>query len=493
MRWVLAQADRLFPRSVLPAVTRRGVALAVLAVVAGTVVSLLRTTGTGPLQSIWEEDARAVLSDALNLPFWRTIPQPVAGYYVVVPRLLGVLATLFPLSWAAAVLSVSSAVITALLTVQIYVASGAHLRSKLARFLVSAPMLAAPVAENSLSEIYNRPVCLHFFATYALFWLFVWTPASRLGKAGFLATVGLTAFSTVLIIGYAPLAVLRAGVRRDRLSIWAMVLTLAGSALQLSSVLFGAPAVREHPPRLEPLWALGTFVFWAVPRSFLGYRATISFNEAYFHYDQAVRDHAVMIGLAWLVVLAFVLLAVLGARLGWVRPNWLLAGFAAGYAVWLNTMMVIANGGFTERYLPPVELLLFSAVVLLLLPSERMGVMRTKAVALLAVFGVFVAVVSAFNYRYTDTYRARAPVWTHQVWLAGLRCEQDPALGQVVIRGGPQPFWSIVQVPCHLFRRDYLCAPPACVYLDPPQSLGPPDGRLLPGLPGTVPASASGG
>jgi hypothetical protein len=106
---------------------------------------------------------------------------------------------------------------------------------------------------------------------------------------------------------------------------------------------------------------------------------------------------------------------------------------------------------------------------------------------------VFVAVVSTFNYRYLDTYRAHAPVWTHQVTLAAKRCQQDPTLSQVVIRGGPQPFWSVVQVPCHLFRQDYLCAPPACVYLDPPQSLGPPAGRLLTGLPGALPASASGG
>jgi hypothetical protein len=379
----------------------------------------------------------------------------------------------FPISWAAAVLSISSALITALLTVQIYVASGAHLKSRLARFLVSAPMLVAPVAENSLSEIYNRPVCLHFFAMYALFWLFLWTPASRWGKGGLLATVGLTAFSTVLIIGYLPLAVLRAYVRRDRLSIWALVLTVAGSAAQISSVMGGVTGREHDGPRLEPLWALSTYAVWAVPRSILGYRATLPFNEAYFHYGQAVRDHVVMIGLAWLVVFGLVLAAVLGARRGFLRPNWLLASAAAGYSVWLNVMMVISNGGFTDRYLPPVELLLFSALVVLLLPVGRPRVGHRKAVAFLAAFGVFVAVVSAFNYRWNDTYRAHAPVWKQQVALAGKQCGRDHALSHVVVRGGPKPFWSIVQVPCHLLRRDLACTA-GCVYLDPPWALGPP-------------------
>jgi hypothetical protein len=438
-----------------------------VAVVVGTAISLLRTTGTGPLQSIWEEDARAILSDALNLSGGRAIMRPLAGYYVIGPRLLGELATWFPLGWAAAVLSVSAAVITACFALQVYLASGAHLENTLARLLVSAPLLFAPVAENFLSEIYNRPVCLHFFAMYALFWLLLWTPESRWGKAGLLATAAFTAFSTILIVGYLPLAVARVYLRRDRLSAWILALIAAGSALQLSSFMEGVTGRATTGPRLDPLWALGTYIFWAVPNSVLGFRATVPLSSLHSQFVQTIRDNYAIIALSWLALLAFVAAAWVGARRGWVRPQWRLAALAGGHSVWLGVMMVMANGAIAQRYLPPVELLLFSAVVVLLIPA--VGVNRGR---LLAALAVCIVVVSAFNYRWSDTYRAKAPVWTQQLVEARRTCQSNPAVSHVAVRGGPQPFWSIVYVPCHELLQGITCLEPRCVYLDPPQSLG---------------------
>ncbi len=205
--------------------------LGLLAVLVTTVVGLLRTTGTGPLQSVFEEDARDILGGALDTSGVKAVLTPVQGYFVIGPRLLGELATFFPISWAAAVLSIASAVICGLLAVQVYVASGAHVHSPVARVSIAAPLLLVPVAENVYSEIYNRPVCLHFFALYALFWVLVWTPSSRAGRAGALVTAGMTAFSTALIVGYLPLAALRLYARRDRFSTMLFALVSAGSAL----------------------------------------------------------------------------------------------------------------------------------------------------------------------------------------------------------------------------------------------------------------------
>lgn len=460
-------AASLFPPAARRGTTRRGLLLGMVAVVVGTAISLLRTTGTGPLQSIWEEDARAILSDALNLSGGRAIMRPLAGYYVIGPRLLGELATWFPLGWAAAVLSVSAAVITACFALQVYLASGAHLENTLARLLVSAPLLFAPVAENFLSEIYNRPVCLHFFAMYALFWLLLWTPESRWGKAGLLATAAFTAFSTILIVGYLPLAVARVYLRRDRLSAWILALIAAGSALQLSSFMEGVTGRATTGPRLDPLWALGTYIFWAVPNSVLGFRATVPLSSLHSQFVQTIRDNYAIIALSWLALLAFVAAAWVGARRGWVRPQWRLAALAGGHSVWLGVMMVMANGAIAQRYLPPVELLLFSAVVVLLIPA--VGVNRGR---LLAALAVCIVVVSAFNYRWSDTYRAKAPVWTQQLVEARRTCQSNPAVSHVAVRGGPQPFWSIVYVPCHELLQGITCLEPRCVYLDPPQSLG---------------------
>src|SRR5262245_12892108 len=157
-------AVRLFPDAAAIPAIRRGLALGALALVVGTAVSLLRTGGTGALRTVFEEDAGSVLTDAFNTSSVTVVLSPISGYYVIGPRLLGELATVFPISWAAAVLSLSSAVIAALLAIQIYVASRAHLANPFARFLVAAPLLVAPAVENRLAEVYNRPVCLHFFA-----------------------------------------------------------------------------------------------------------------------------------------------------------------------------------------------------------------------------------------------------------------------------------------------------------------------------------------
>jgi hypothetical protein len=65
---------------------RRRWAVATLAVVAGTPISLTRTTGTGPLQTIWEEYARDPLTDALMRPGAFNLLRPYVGYFQVLPR-----------------------------------------------------------------------------------------------------------------------------------------------------------------------------------------------------------------------------------------------------------------------------------------------------------------------------------------------------------------------------------------------------------------------
>jgi hypothetical protein len=201
-----------------------------------------------------------------------------------------------------------------------------------------------------------------------------------------------------------------------------------------------------------------------VPSSVFGFRATASLADLHLWFVRTVQQNAGLIVAAWLVLLAVVVCAAIGARRGWLRPQWRLAALAAGYSAGLNVMMVMANGAIAQRYLLPVELLLFAAVVALLLPGPGW-----PAGVPLMIFTVFLLGVSAVNYRWHNTYRAQAPVWTEQVAAAREMCRRDPALSQVVIRGGPQPFWSIVTVPCQVLLPRPPCPPPRCVYLDPPR------------------------
>lgn len=460
-----ATADRPF--------TRRQKLGIVFAVVLGAIVSLLRTTGTGPLQSIWEEDARDVLTDTQFMSGARTVVRPMVGYFVVVARLLGELADVFPLSWAAAVLSISSAVLTALMVVLVYHASGAHLDSRLARLLVSVPMLVAPIAENIRSEIYNRPVCLHFFMMYTLFWVLLWVPARRSGRIVACTAVGLSAFTTILTIGFIPLALVRAVVRRDKAGI-IMFSLLITAALANAVARATGYASRGVSMRMDPVWALGEFVFRGLPQSVVGYRAGSGLDSVPNEFGTdpfwtAVGDNVLVIGLAWLLVFAIIAMAVRRHT----APNWPLVVVAALHTVALFCMMVMAQGISETRYLYPVEMLAFATFTLLLLPSAKTATRRLAgfdirtAVVPLALFAVFVGIISVFNYRWHDTYRAQAPKWSDQVARAASECQRNPEMQKVYVRSAPSQFWSVVVIPCSRLRdRGPLCAPPSCVWID---------------------------
>jgi hypothetical protein len=447
----------LFPEASATTSRMRTVVLAVIGVAVGTGVSLARTTGAGPFQTIWEEDARDLLSDALMRPGAFNVIKPYVGYFQVGPRLLAEVATFFPISWAAAVLSIEAAILTALLTLAVYVASGTHLDNPWARFMVAAPMLFAPTAENILSEIYNRPATIQFFIVYAVFWLLLWVPARPLGQAVLLLVVGLSAASTFLVVLFIPLAALRLYVRRDRISLALFGFLVAGAATQVAGLYFGLTNRAFVVPRYEPLWAVSSYVTWALPQSLLGFRLDNS--------GTAGLVRVALIGVPWLIVAAIACLAVRRVT----RPAWLLAIVAAAHSVALACMTIMANGQVTQRYLLPVEMLLFTALVALLMPSDRWS--RVRAHVPLVVFTTFVLIVSGFNYRWHNTYRAQGPLWTEQVKLAAISC-QAPGRREALVRSGPAPWYSLVRVPCHVLNKTMACQDPYCVQIGAPRLTG---------------------
>jgi len=422
-----------------------------LAVLLGTALSLARVTGTGPFDTIFEEDARDILTAALNLSGTRAVLKPAVGYFLIFPRLLGELATFLPLRWAAAVLSISSALVTALLALTVYVAAGAHVRNTAVRLLLSVPLLCAPVAENFISEIYNRPVCLHFFALYTLFWVLLWTPHTRGGRIATLVIAGFTATSTVLVVALLPLAALRVVARRDRLGIATFALLLGGTALHWYAGASGMTS-RDNisEPRMEPLWALATFVVLAVPMSILGFRAAQPLWYVAETPDALGTQNWLLVGAAWAVIAAVVGAAVIGHRRGWLRPNVPLAVLAALHAVGLHCLMSMANGASAMRYMLPVEVCLYAALALLLIPA---GPVRLPTSAPVLALAVVVLVAVAFNLRWEDTYRGRSPSWNGGITKAVAACKENRQLQHIIVRTGPVPFWSVVHVPCHEIGR----------------------------------------
>ncbi|MGE5156429.1 MAG: hypothetical protein ACM3JP_02910, partial [Betaproteobacteria bacterium] len=221
----------------------------------------------------------------------------------------------------------------------------------------------------------------------------------------------------------------------------------------------------------DPWWVLRTFAGWGLPASALGFRATrgIAGDDVW---GTVAHNQGPVIA-AWLAVVAVIVAAVVGARAGWLSPRWTLAVAAGACGLLMYALTAVASG-ITYRYLIPVSLLLIAAAVALLYPAATRAWRNAGLVAL--TLGVLVA--AAFNYRWSDTYRSHAPHWTDQVRLATAACRRDPRLAEVIVRGAPLPWWSIVRVSCHtLLPLPSGCAPPQCQWLDPPVSIGAQRGR----------------
>jgi hypothetical protein len=92
-------------------------------------------------------------------------------------------------------------------------------------------------------------------------------------------------------------------------------------------------------------------------------------------------------------------------------------------------------------------------------------VRSVRARAPIAVFVALVLVISAFNYRWHDTWRAKGPLWTKQVHEAALACK-TPGRREAQVRSGPKPWYSLVIVPCHVLNPYLTCRDPYCARID---------------------------
>ena len=246
---------------------------AVLAVLAGTVISLCRVaSGPGVLNTVWAEDGSDFLADALNGNPYQVILKPHNGYFVVIPRILAIPASLVPIEAGPAVLSTEAALVTAVMAVAVYVASRAQLRHRLARLIAAAPVLAVPVGENVAAATANNVATLQFAAVYLTTWMVLWVPVRRGARIASVVTVLATCASTFLAVAVLPLALLRLYARRDRTSLVMVGSLLAGlcaNVLALAVHLTARPVI--VPSRFDPLWALSMVAEWALPHAVFGY------------------------------------------------------------------------------------------------------------------------------------------------------------------------------------------------------------------------------
>lgn len=381
---------------------------AVLAVLLGAFVSLGRVpSGPGVLNSIWAEDGSDFLTDALIGNPYLAIVKPHNGYFVVFTRILAIPASLVPIEWGPAVLTVTAALVTAAMAVAVYVASRAHLRHRLARLIAAVPILAVPVGENVAAATANNVATLQFSAVYFALWMVLWVPSRRLARIGAVLAVLAVCLSTFLAAVLLPVVALRLYARRD-----------TSSGVMLGSVLFGLAAnivaLVVHltarpvltPSRFDLGWALSEVGGWALPHALFGYGITGGGAQAV--------DPTWLVVAAWPIVPVVVLIALF--RL--TRPQWKLAVIMLGIGLLLVCGTIMQYGATELRYVVAPELMLFAAMAALVLPRPD----RTwLAWAPLVTLAVCVALVLVFSYRTAGPRTTLAP-WTSTVDRARTTC-----------------------------------------------------------------------
>jgi hypothetical protein len=443
--WLRAE---LFLRTETGPVGWRKILLGLAFVVAGTAVALARTRGPGALNTIWIEDAKFLLPQALTHSFWVCANTPISGYYQESARLVTELAVQFPVRLMPAVMSVGAAAQYACYGLVAYIASGPHLRSPWLRLLVAAPVCAIPLA---YTQVDVDLVTVQFIALYGAFWALLWIPGTRAGRILSPLVMLSVATTTVLVVVYAPLVAARLIADRSKNAVFLASCWLAGVALEMSPTLRG---VAEHDkyPYNGPLFVLENYASRVVPRALFGESALGGPGTSYrgnpvpLHIiNQA--GHNILIAAAWLVV-AVVLVAA-ATRL--TSPDWPLVVTAAIFSVGVFTAELLVNVPTVQpRYAVAPALLLYVVIVAALRPRAPLGPESASQSGpngdvgwlLVAGFTVLLAVAVALNFRVTNG-RTNSPPWTTVVTQAKAACARPGVTAYTYTHE-----WWQTRIPC---------------------------------------------
>lgn len=442
-------------RALYPEVPRRPVTLkralaAAVVVVAGMAASLSRTGGAGALNSTWIEDSKQFLTSALLDPLPQPVLTPFSGYLHVGPRLLTEIAVLFPVRWAAPVQTLLAVGMLAVFAAVAYLGSGAFFSRAWQRLLLAAPVMMLPVGHTQSD---NDVATLQFPSLYAMFWLLMWRPRSRVAQVGAVLLAAYVTSSTILALVLLPLLVFRLFTVRDWTTRAIALGYASGAGLQVFYQLTGR-ATRSgigHPTS-DVVWLLHAYVTRAVPRSILGEAWLGGPGTDYTGAPIPLHTpnhalHVALIGLAWLIVLAAVALA----ALRFTRPHWPLAVLAGGASVTIFVLQVANMGTVQPRYVIAPALLLYVMLAALLRPRERdkpeTGPSRRLVTAVpLLVLTLVLATACAANWR-VDNARARSLAWDQIIEQGRGACAT-----QNITTYSYWYTWWYVYIPCRKLR-----------------------------------------
>jgi hypothetical protein len=411
----------LFRRTDSGPVGLRKILLALAAVFAAAAISLSRTVGAGSLNTIWIEDAKYLLNQALNTSFWQALSSPISTYYQEPARIFTEIAIQFPLSWAPGVMAIFAATQYAVYGLVAYIASGPYLRSPWLRLLMAAPVCAIPLA---YTQVNNDLVTVQFIGLYGAFWTVLWLPGTRAGRILSPLVMATVSWTAVLSIVLAPLIVARLFVDRSK-NAWALaILWVSGVWLQMSETVLGESHHDEYGSN-GLFYVLRNYVARVVPRALFGERSLGGPGADYrgdstpLHITNVTAHHLLIVA-AWVIIIIVIAIGV--SR--FTDPNWTLAGVAALFSLAIFVEEMLINTSVVQpRYVVAPALLLYTALAAVLRPLRPRPMAKTAIVS-----GAGEADIPR-----GDDPPTRPPAATRVVTAAGTGLRWAPAAGVAVL------------------------------------------------------------
>jgi hypothetical protein len=402
----------------------------------GAGVLLLRQRGASPFDSLWAEDGAVFLEDALTEGPLGAIVIPQAGYLHLVPRLLGALSAIVPLTEAPIALSGVSALLASTLSAYVYWASGDVLRSRVARAVVAGLMVLAPWA---IHEVANNAANLNWYLTFACIWAFLRTTPSLAGAAISSIVVLAATLSTPIPLLLAPLATWRFLAGPSWSTRLVSVAWTVGAVIQIVVMALAPDTVgfiEFHPAALGAAYSVR--VVGIVP-----------FGNRFF--DDAWQ----MLGwsFVWVALAVQALILACGSAWGerrhvvWIAVTALLSVliFTVPVSVRGLSEALVPSEGFLNlagaRYTFVPLLLLATALVLSVQALARRMPRLGKRILVGASLVLLLALVVA-NLPFI---RASGPTWRAELDQARTRCMDGPG---TVVRVPITPKGSFIAVPC---------------------------------------------
>jgi hypothetical protein len=409
------------------------------ALACATLLHLVRQRGVPVWNSLWAEDGRVFLSDALR-DFQGTFFAQNGGYIHVVPRLVAGIVARLPAADAAAGMAIGAASVIALVAGFVYLSSAEMIQSKAARLALAAAVVFVPVPGT---ELLANTTNVHFYLLFGCFWALIWQSETRVAVTARSAVATAAALSDPLCVLFLPLAVIGPTVRRSRRSL--MVSGLFGSALlvQLAVLASGTRPERNWGFRLGALpdiFSLRVAGGLLVGDRFLG--------DAWAAYGRGFAYGAFL--------LVAVVIAALLARSD--RRAILFTLLALGYAGLFFCVQLFGRGtggmdpewhGFQVNGARYILLPFFLATSVILVLADRLadarhsrasGVIRYAAL-------VWLTILLAVNFSITSD-RSRGPRWNHQLELGRRVCANTQRRTVTVLVSPAPPRVWYATIPC---------------------------------------------